>query len=643
VSQMLRLMPITLLVAGCFCIQLGFAFFAWRRLNGKLSTEIDIAESEYDDAAKFREDVMRWASTGVRDGGGLVRVMTTASFPNRFVCGHTLVVHGDFVCEQNCRFFTDVYVKGNACIGSGSRFRSIAVDGDLTIGDNVRIDGWADAFGAIRVGHDCIVTGRLTSLRSLQLGDRIRLKAACAPKVWTSLSIGERILYEKPIPPSVVVQRLDLESEITSGNAVRLAQDYWMVRGDFRPSTTVKLSSKLVIKGACELKKGSSLFQDLKCGEALILGEQCRAHGSVVSGHDILIGEGSECHGIVHADGSIHLARRVRVRGAGRAFVYAGRRIFLGEGVLVEGKMIAREFIQTGSVGVAARGGTLSGRAKLLLQGVERTVRPTAAALMLLLASGLLGAQEADHTESVRPPLLPTRMELGVRRGGFTPAGGSWVGTEIQLTLNQIYRVTPIVSGESIRTEAGTQENVSVVSYANWSKNFYTVQGISRATGVPGISLFPHGRYDVKAFWKTPFNRNFVAGVGFTNIDYGQHANAQLYNIGAILYKYRWVFEANIFLNRSNPGGLWSNSGVFSAQRGRERDYWWGVTAGGGRELYRTERIPAGDVDMPGYSFGVFYRKWLSRHTGLVLSFDHQDRIGVLRRLEWRTRFFVDL
>jgi hypothetical protein len=47
-------------------------------------------------------------------------------------------------------------------------------------------------------------------------------------------------------------------------------------------------------------------------------------------------------------------------------------------------------------------------------------------------------------------------------------------------------------------------------------------------------------------------------------------------------------------------------------------------------------------VRLNGYNFQAFYRKWLSRHVGVVFTFEYQDLLGTYRRLGGGSNLFFE-
>ena len=120
---------------------------------------------------------------------------------------------------------------------------------------------------------------------------------------------------------------------------------------------------------------------------------------------------------------------------------------------------------------------------------------------------------------------------------------------------------------------------------------------------------------------------------GITYLDYGGIARGEIFSGGFIYYPKKMVIDGNLFINHNRPGGMVSAAGSVSAQYGREGKYWLGATLSGGHEAYRSIGVTPLDVNLNGYSAQVFFRKWITRHAGFVLSFDQQTKFSAYSRI----------
>ncbi|MCU1334684.1 MAG: hypothetical protein JWO19_265 [Bryobacterales bacterium] len=256
---------------------------------------------------------------------------------------------------------------------------------------------------------------------------------------------------------------------------------------------------------------------------------------------------------------------------------------------------------------------------------------------------------EPDQTSSATAdsgagsyPLSPIRVEFGGYSSHVNNGFGTWSGGEAQLWYRSRY-FTPSFTVDRQTRPAGTQWNYTFFSYLNWSKSFYTIQGFSWAPQKdPNAVYFPQRRYDIRGYWKLPPEQKFLIGAGYTRFDLGAAGHGQIFSAGSLYYHGKWVFDANLFINRSQPGDLYSASGLVSAQYGQEGRQWVGVTAGGGRELYQLVGQTPFEVRFMSYSLSTFYRRWLTKHTGVVFSGDYVDKLDAYRRGGGSVRLFFE-
>ena len=255
-------------------------------------------------------------------------------------------------------------------------------------------------------------------------------------------------------------------------------------------------------------------------------------------------------------------------------------------------------------------------------------------------------AQTPPPAPDVQPDTssqLPYRLELGGYGSHVTQGYGDWRGGQGLLWIRSNPIFIPEFFFDSQTRPGGTQQNYGFFSYLNWSKSFYTTQGFSIAPQNNPVAIyFPRFRYDVKANWKLPPSRNLVLGVGYTHFNLGAPGHGEIFNAGAIWYHRKLVIEGDAFVNRNQPGDLYSASGLVSVQYGKEGKSWTGVTAGGGHQLYQFAGQVPFNVRLNGYNFQAFYRKWLSRHVGVVFNFEYQDLLGTYRRVGGGSNLFFE-
>ena len=274
-------------------------------------------------------------------------------------------------------------------------------------------------------------------------------------------------------------------------------------------------------------------------------------------------------------------------------------------------------------------------------------------AVALLAALGCMGQGQQPPPAPPGPPgppgepayeVQPFRLELGGYENYVDNGYGNWRGADAQLWYRGNEFFIPAFFFESQTRPTGTEQNYAFFSYLNWTNSFYTTQGFSVAPQNNGLGAiyFPKLRYDIKANWKLPPSRHFVLGVGFTDFDLGAPGHGQIFNVGGLWYHKKLVVEGNFFENRSQPGALYSSSGSLAVQYGQEGKYWFGGTVSGGHELYRFAGETPFDVRFNGASFQVFYRKWVTRHSGIVTALSYEDKLNAFQRIGGVLNLFFD-
>ena len=238
--------------------------------------------------------------------------------------------------------------------------------------------------------------------------------------------------------------------------------------------------------------------------------------------------------------------------------------------------------------------------------------------------------------------LSPIRVELGGYSSHVNNGFGNWSGGQAQLWYRSRF-FTPAFTIDRQTRPQGSQWNYAFFSYANWTKSFYTTQGYSWAPQKDPLDVYyPKRRYDIRAYWKLPPEQKFIIDAGYTRFDLGAPGHGQIFSTGALYYHGKWVFDADLFINRSQPGDLYSASGLVSVQHGREGHSWLGATVGGGRELYQLAGQTPFEARFMSYSFSAFYRRWLSKNAGVVFSGQFLNKLDAYRQAGGSASLFFE-
>lgn len=255
----------------------------------------------------------------------------------------------------------------------------------------------------------------------------------------------------------------------------------------------------------------------------------------------------------------------------------------------------------------------------------------------LILLGGALRAQTPDDGT-----ISPFRLEFGSDEAYFQNAGGWWHDVDETLWIRKSPRFIPALTFDTRTSDTGTQRYYSFFSYANWTPRFYTTQAVSGTADSPGTPLlFPRFRYDVKAWYKLGASRQVIPAVGVTRYTINGQGG-YIVNPALLYYRGPYVFDVEAFVNRNEPGTLWSGSGLVTVQRGRERHYWVGASAGAGRQTYQELGVTPLNVRYASVSVNTFYRKWLTRNFGIAISAGYMDAFSYYQRFNFSTHLFFD-
>jgi YaiO family outer membrane protein len=133
-----------------------------------------------------------------------------------------------------------------------------------------------------------------------------------------------------------------------------------------------------------------------------------------------------------------------------------------------------------------------------------------------------------------------------------------------------------------------------------------------------------------------------VYTAGYTNLTFGSPQSTSIFNSGVLVYVGSTVAEITLFANRNQPGRLWSGAAMAAVQRGQEGRRWYGVSVGGGRELYRMgDRPDAAIADYDTATVSVFLRQWLTPASGVHITMEYQRATDLLQRVAIGGRWFV--
>ncbi len=223
------------------------------------------------------------------------------------------------------------------------------------------------------------------------------------------------------------------------------------------------------------------------------------------------------------------------------------------------------------------------------------------------------------------------------------PVPGPWRVVHGSLSWQPPLRVRPRFELERQSRPAGGHYRGTVGAYVDWTPGLYSYQALTVAPATDADTRFyPSRRGDVRVFWKIPRHPSLTVAGGYTALTFGAPQRSHIVNVGALIYGRGVITQGTLYLNRNDPGGLQSLAGNVAVQVGAEGKAWYGVSLGGGRELYRVGTLAAGaTADFTTTTVGGFMRRWLTPSSGVHATAEYQRIRGSYSRVAITADLFV--
>jgi len=114
----------------------------------------------------------------------VMRINGNITVPAGSVVESALIVLGELVSQENCRFTEMVYVKGRSKIGRHNKLTAVTSVGDLSIGEESEVLSFLDSDGAVRIGGGCVIGGPVSS------GEAVTIEGSCNARSFNSRVIN---------------------------------------------------------------------------------------------------------------------------------------------------------------------------------------------------------------------------------------------------------------------------------------------------------------------------------------------------------------------------------------------------------------------------------------------------------------------
>jgi predicted acyltransferase (DUF342 family) len=376
-----RFIVFAIIFAGLLYLQFYLAHRQWKRIKGQQTSEIDVGYVRREDyfAQSFRRKVKEWLQLPATASGEKERTIIKGREKIRVIsggiefgageqCDDILVVEGDFACGSGCLFAREILVKGNARIGPATRLQSVAVDGDLWLDWDVKVARWLDSSRELNIGANCLVGARVTAAGLIRMGPGAQAGSMYAPQVvsiaWDGTFLSKETSEMAKLPVIAFTEDAIAAREFIEAagfdvkKLIQLGSDSWLYKGDLHLLSPLRLKTKLVVKGKCDLPDGCILEADIHADGSLNIGANSVCNGNLISGRHIHLGPGCRFAGLIHADGSVRLGQGTRgFKEDGMVVAYAGEVLEVERDVAIRGKLAAGGRVIVESAEAAEAGG----------------------------------------------------------------------------------------------------------------------------------------------------------------------------------------------------------------------------------------------------------------------------------------------
>jgi len=212
----------------------------------------------------------------------------------------------------------DCYSRGGAIVADRASLRALACDGDVTLGEDVRIARWIDASNNMSVGERCDLGQSASADGNVLLREHCKFR-----RLW-----GRPIVTEAPHAAATITPTI--EDVVVFGS-----------RGLSLPRGT-NLEQDLVVRGALQVGAQSKIRGDIKAHKSIVLHSGARIEGNVVTRQNLTVVGDVEIIGNLFVEGNIIVGSRSRI-GSPDAFksVYAAGTIQLRDRVKIFGWTVA--------------------------------------------------------------------------------------------------------------------------------------------------------------------------------------------------------------------------------------------------------------------------------------------------------------
>lgn len=309
-----------------------------------------------------------------------------------------IVVEGDFTTGDSCLLKAEVMAEGDCRLGI--RNHAIAVcGGNVSLGEETVVAGWADAEGELEIGRDCHIDSRATAGELITIKGECALKSLAAPKIeviisdkskftekpdlaepgWSIeidkyirdkfkemsvIAIAKEIERRSPGPVSYNAVLRRMRSLGLTDDALMQLSDaqkpdfFWENKVWLQGGTTLRVRGNVRIPRGTHIP-GNLIFEgDLVTDQNVIFegsvhvrgdarfGKGNRLEETLVSDGDITLEDGCVVGMLAAADGNLTAKENIKIGNGGGGGLSSQEIVFLSKNTLIHGKVYGKHGIR---------------------------------------------------------------------------------------------------------------------------------------------------------------------------------------------------------------------------------------------------------------------------------------------------------
>lgn len=248
-------------------------------------------------------------------------------------------ITGDFVSTEKARFNKEIYVKGDAVIGSENTLRALACTGKVLISEKSNIIRWVDGEKGVDIGIKCNLGISISSGGILRISKHCSFKRLYGLPIITTSNINSPIRVEETDNNDESFESRKKIEEISDISWVidekqAVIPPFARIEGDF------------IVRKGLTMKENCVLNGSIKTYGDLIIGKDVKVSGNLFSEGNIEIGEGTLVMGNIFSQGTVHIRERVKIGSAEKFKSVIGKK-----GIVLEQNVIIYGYIMTEGTG----------------------------------------------------------------------------------------------------------------------------------------------------------------------------------------------------------------------------------------------------------------------------------------------------